>query len=167
MAADLPPGRWSAVLVGPWWPAPSAALRAAAQHWATWAMQKQELARNLISQHDLLSRNLYHLPRWSQHPPLLHRQSSPLAPGGDARRVAVAGGPRTGRIAYVDWAIVCDRDGDGATGRGWRAFAVGRGNDGDAVGVGSPAAGHSSDNDTARGVCADHGCGHRSHTRAS
>ncbi len=51
------PGRWSAVLVGPWWPAPSAALRAAAQHWATWAMQKQELARNLISQHDLLSRN--------------------------------------------------------------------------------------------------------------
>ncbi|CKY66751.1 putative alanine rich protein [Mycobacterium tuberculosis] len=102
-----------------------------------------------------------------QHPPLLHRQSSPLAPGGDARRVAVAGGPRTGRIAYVDWAIVCDRDGDGATGRGWRAFAVGRGNDGDAVGVGSPAAGHSSDNDTARGVCADHGCGHRSHTRAS
>ncbi len=49
MAADLPPGRWSAVLVGPWWPAPSAALRAAAQHWATWAMQKQELARNLIS----------------------------------------------------------------------------------------------------------------------
>ncbi|WP_234830828.1 hypothetical protein, partial [Mycobacterium tuberculosis] len=24
MAADLPPGRWSAVLVGPWWPAPSA-----------------------------------------------------------------------------------------------------------------------------------------------
>lgn len=57
MAADLPPGRWSAVLVGPWWPAPSAALRAAAQHWATWAMQKQELARNLISQHDLLLRN--------------------------------------------------------------------------------------------------------------
>ncbi len=43
--------------MGPWWPAPSAALRAAAQHWATWAMQKQELARNLISQHDLLSRN--------------------------------------------------------------------------------------------------------------
>ncbi len=36
---------------------PSAALRAAAQHWATWAMQKQELARNLISQHDLLLRN--------------------------------------------------------------------------------------------------------------
>ncbi|WP_237028570.1 hypothetical protein, partial [Mycobacterium tuberculosis] len=24
VAADLPPGRWSAVLVGPWWPAPSA-----------------------------------------------------------------------------------------------------------------------------------------------
>lgn len=43
--------------MGPWWPAPSAALRAAAQHWATWAMQKQELARNLISQHDLLLRN--------------------------------------------------------------------------------------------------------------
>lgn len=43
--------------MGPWWAAPSAALRAAAQHWATWAMQKQELARNLISQHDLLLRN--------------------------------------------------------------------------------------------------------------
>lgn len=43
--------------MGAWWPAPSAALRAAAQHWATWAMQKQELARNLISQHDLLLRN--------------------------------------------------------------------------------------------------------------
>ncbi|MCV6986371.1 DUF5632 domain-containing protein [Mycobacterium shinjukuense] len=57
MAADLPPGRWTAALVGPWWPAPPAALRAAAQHWATWAMQKQELARKLINQHDLLSRN--------------------------------------------------------------------------------------------------------------
>lgn len=352
--------------MGPWWPAPSAALRAAAQHWATWAMQKQELARNLISQHDLLLRNQgrtaedligrylrgaksevtkaekYEIkkgafntaadaidylrsrltgiagegnkeiddvlaskkplpeqlaeiqaiqtrcnadaanasrdavdkvmtamqeileaedigddPRtWARAngfnvddapPPRLIRENdlaaltgpgarggsfgsvegagdlaspqsvgaggfsgsgvqaacsqpapraigassrhasagpvppapvvtTPAAatppviatgPGGDAWRVAVAGGPRTGRIAYVDWAIVCDRDGDGATGRGWRAFAVGRGNDGDAVGVGSPAAGHSSDNDTARGVCADHGCGHRSHTRAS
>lgn len=30
---DLPPGKWSALLVGPWWPAPPAVLQNAAAHW--------------------------------------------------------------------------------------------------------------------------------------
>ncbi|MCX8559227.1 DUF5632 domain-containing protein [Mycolicibacterium mucogenicum] len=30
---DLPEGKWSALLVGPWWPAPPTALQSAAQHW--------------------------------------------------------------------------------------------------------------------------------------
>lgn len=43
MAGDLPAGKWTAALIGPWWPAQSTALRAGARHWATWMTQKQEL----------------------------------------------------------------------------------------------------------------------------
>ena len=57
MAGDLPPGKWTAALIGPWWPAPSTTLRGAAQHWTAWMTQKQELAQNLRNQRELLSQN--------------------------------------------------------------------------------------------------------------
>ncbi len=57
MGADLPKGTWTAPLVGPWWPGPSTTLRDAAQHWATWSTQKQELAQTLRHQRELLSQN--------------------------------------------------------------------------------------------------------------
>ena len=57
MGADLPKGTWTAPLIGPWWPGPSTALRSAAQHWATWSTQKQELAQTLRHQRELLSQN--------------------------------------------------------------------------------------------------------------
>ena len=44
-------------LIGPWWPGPSTTLRDAAQHWATWSTQKQELAQTLRNQRKLLSQN--------------------------------------------------------------------------------------------------------------
>ncbi|MGO9155720.1 MAG: hypothetical protein ACLP9N_22380, partial [Mycobacterium sp.] len=57
MGVDLPKGTWTAPLIGPWWPGPSTALRDAAQHWATWSTQKQELAQTLRNQRELLSQN--------------------------------------------------------------------------------------------------------------
>lgn len=57
MTGDLPPGRWTTALIGPWWPTPSTTLRAAAQHWTAWMTQKQELAQSLRNQRELLSRN--------------------------------------------------------------------------------------------------------------
>lgn len=50
-------GKWTAALIGPWWPAASIALRTAAQHWLGWMTQKQDLAQSLRSQRELLSRN--------------------------------------------------------------------------------------------------------------
>ena len=57
VAGDLPPGKWTAALIGPWWPAPSTTLRGAAQHWAEWTTQKQQLAQSLHNQRELLSQN--------------------------------------------------------------------------------------------------------------
>jgi Family of unknown function (DUF5631)/Family of unknown function (DUF5632) len=57
VGADLPKGTWTAPLVGPWWPGPSTTLRDAAQHWATWSTQKQEIAQTLRHQRELLSQN--------------------------------------------------------------------------------------------------------------
>ncbi|VBA62291.1 hypothetical protein LAUMK41_05682 [Mycobacterium attenuatum] len=57
MTGDLPFGRWTAVLIGPWWPAPSTTLRSGAQHWALWTTLKQELAENLRNQRMLLLQN--------------------------------------------------------------------------------------------------------------
>ncbi len=54
VAGDFPAVRWAPVLVGPWWPAASTALRAAAQHWAAWATRKEELAQSLHSQREIL-----------------------------------------------------------------------------------------------------------------
>nr|WP_156765572.1 DUF5631 domain-containing protein [Mycobacterium sp. 1245499.0] len=47
MVADLPPGKWSAALVGAWWPTPSTALRAGAQHWAQASAEQQEYSQHL------------------------------------------------------------------------------------------------------------------------
>lgn len=50
MAADLPPGKWSAALVGAWWPAPSTTLRAGAQHWSQASAEQQGYSQHLRNQ---------------------------------------------------------------------------------------------------------------------
>lgn len=50
MAVDLPPGTWTAALIGPWWPAPSTGLRAGAQHWNQECAEQQLFAQNLRTQ---------------------------------------------------------------------------------------------------------------------
>ncbi|MCV7241224.1 DUF5631 domain-containing protein [Mycobacterium mantenii] len=47
MAVDLPPGTWTSALIGPWWPAPSTGLRAAAQHWSQECGEQQLYSQNL------------------------------------------------------------------------------------------------------------------------
>lgn len=50
MGVDLPPGTWTAALIGPWWPAPSTGLRAGAQHWNQECGDQQLYAQNLRTQ---------------------------------------------------------------------------------------------------------------------
>ncbi|MDM4139590.1 DUF5631 domain-containing protein [Mycobacterium sp. FLAC0960] len=50
MAVDLPPGAWTAALIGPWWPEPSTGLRAGAQHWSQECGEQQLYAQNLRTQ---------------------------------------------------------------------------------------------------------------------
>ena len=50
VAADLPPGKWTAALIGPWWPAPSTALRGASQHWNQVCAQQQQYSQDLRNQ---------------------------------------------------------------------------------------------------------------------
>lgn len=50
MGVDLPPGKWSAALVGPWWPAPSTPLRSNAQHWSYASGQQQDYSEHLRNQ---------------------------------------------------------------------------------------------------------------------
>lgn len=50
MAVDLPPGIWTAALIGPWWPAPSTGLRAGAQHWSQECAEQQLYSQNLRTQ---------------------------------------------------------------------------------------------------------------------
>lgn len=50
MGVDLPPGTWTAALIGPWWPAPSTGLRAGAQHWSQECGEQQLYAQNLRTQ---------------------------------------------------------------------------------------------------------------------
>ena len=50
MAVDLPPGKWTAALIGPWWPAPSASLRGAAQHWSQACAEQQLFSQDLRNQ---------------------------------------------------------------------------------------------------------------------
>ncbi|MCA2314736.1 DUF5631 domain-containing protein [Mycobacterium sp. WUMAC-025] len=55
MAVDLPPGVWTAALIGPWWPAPSTALRAGAQHWDEACAEQQLYSQTLRAQWTLFS----------------------------------------------------------------------------------------------------------------
>lgn len=50
MAVDLPPGKWTAALIGPWWPMPSTALRGAAQHWSQACVEQQLFSQDLRTQ---------------------------------------------------------------------------------------------------------------------
>lgn len=55
MAVDLPPGTWTAALIGAWWPAPSTALRAGAQHWNAACTEQQLYSQTLRAQWTLFS----------------------------------------------------------------------------------------------------------------
>ncbi|UXA07261.1 DUF5631 domain-containing protein [Mycobacterium sp. SMC-2] len=55
MAVDLPPGKWTAALIGPWWPAPSTALRAGAQHWSQVCAEQQLFSQDLRSQWTMIA----------------------------------------------------------------------------------------------------------------
>lgn len=57
MALDLPPGRWTALLVGPWWPAPSMAMRAAQQYWSQSCLEQQQYSHQLTAFQNLLAAN--------------------------------------------------------------------------------------------------------------
>nr|WP_082946828.1 DUF5631 domain-containing protein [Mycobacterium sp. ACS4054] len=50
MGADLPPGIWTAALIGPWWSGPSTDLRAAAQHWSQACVEQQLFSQDLRNQ---------------------------------------------------------------------------------------------------------------------
>ncbi len=57
MAADLPPGRWSAFLVGAWWPAPPDALTAGVTYWREAAQLKRNEANDLRNERSRLAVN--------------------------------------------------------------------------------------------------------------
>jgi len=50
VGADLPPGKWTAALIGPWWPGPSTSLRAGAQHWSQACAEQQLFSEDLRNQ---------------------------------------------------------------------------------------------------------------------
>ncbi|MCV7103206.1 hypothetical protein [Mycobacterium palustre] len=50
MAGDLPAGKYSAVLVGAWWPQPSSALRAGVQRWNMQQQLQEPHAQDLHRQ---------------------------------------------------------------------------------------------------------------------
>lgn len=61
MGADLPAGKYTASLVGAWWPQPSTALKAGAAHWRLLQEQQEQYARDLRNQWTQLgSRNQGH-----------------------------------------------------------------------------------------------------------
>lgn len=55
MWVDLPPGGWTAALIGPWWPPPSTALRAGAQYWSEACAEQQLYSQTLRSQWTLFA----------------------------------------------------------------------------------------------------------------
>lgn len=55
MWVDLPPGTWTAALIGPWWPAPSTALRAGAQYWSEACAEQQLYSQTLRTQWTLFA----------------------------------------------------------------------------------------------------------------
>ncbi|MCV7377162.1 hypothetical protein BST11_19410 [Mycobacterium alsense] len=50
MAGDLPAGKYTAALIGSWWPQPASTLRAGAQHWLALAEQQERYAQSLRNQ---------------------------------------------------------------------------------------------------------------------
>lgn len=57
MGADLPPGRWSAWLVGAWWPAPPVAPANGVTHWRQAGEHKDNEARDLQNERSRLAVN--------------------------------------------------------------------------------------------------------------
>ncbi|CFG80853.1 putative transmembrane protein [Mycobacterium tuberculosis] len=57
MAGDLPPGRWSALLVGAWWPARPDAPMAGVTYWREAAQLKRNEANDLRNERSLLAVN--------------------------------------------------------------------------------------------------------------
>ncbi|CCK64244.1 Conserved protein of unknown function [Mycobacterium canettii CIPT 140070017] len=57
MAADLPPGKWSALLVGAWWPAPPDAPKAGVIYWREAAQLKHDEANDLQNERSRLAIN--------------------------------------------------------------------------------------------------------------
>ncbi|MEQ0598849.1 DUF5631 domain-containing protein [Mycobacterium tuberculosis] len=57
MAGDLPPGRWSALLVGAWWPARPDAPMAGVTYWRKAAQLKRNEANDLRNERSLLAVN--------------------------------------------------------------------------------------------------------------
>lgn len=55
MAGDLPPGRWSALLVGAWWPARPDAPMAGVTYWRKAAQLKRNEANDLRNERSLLA----------------------------------------------------------------------------------------------------------------
>lgn len=55
MAVDLPPGTWTAALIGVWWPGPSTALRAGAEHWNEACVEQQLYSQTLHTQWTLFA----------------------------------------------------------------------------------------------------------------
>lgn len=47
MAGNLPSGKWSAALIGAWWPQPPTALRTGAKQWQAQTTQQQHYAQDL------------------------------------------------------------------------------------------------------------------------
>ncbi|MCT9034423.1 hypothetical protein N7U24_21040, partial [Mycobacterium tuberculosis] len=57
MAGDLPPGRWSALLVGAWWPARPDAPMAGVTYWREAAQLKRNEANDLRNERSRLAVN--------------------------------------------------------------------------------------------------------------
>ena len=55
MAGDLPAGKYTVALIGAWWPQPSPALRAGAQHWSAQKQLQEQYAQDLHGQWTFLA----------------------------------------------------------------------------------------------------------------
>lgn len=56
-AGDLPPGKWTAALIGPWWPGDSSALRGGETHWGTQSAAQESFSQDLSNKAKELGRN--------------------------------------------------------------------------------------------------------------
>src|ERR1700739_3052617 len=55
VAGDMPAGKYTPALIGAWWPQPSSALRAGAQHWRAQQQQQELYAQELHGQWTVLA----------------------------------------------------------------------------------------------------------------